>query len=655
MRYLLLTVLFFVATRSLSAGDPHVRDGRYVLTPLASHPDIVTPIGLEFDHKGRLLVIESHTHFAPKNYAGPKADRIRLVEDTDGDGKADRFRTFHEGTVHTMSLLRGPENWIYLATRKRIFRIKDTNNDDVADAEEEIARLDTAGNYPHNGLCGLCFDAAGNLYFGMGENLGEPYKLVGKDVTLTGGGEGGNLYRCRADGAGLEKFSTGVWNPFAICFDPQGRMFTVDNDPDSRPPCRLLQVVRTADYGFQFRFGRQGVHPLQSWNGELPGMLPMLGGTGEAPCDVLPFHGALWVTSWGDNRIERYTLTPAGPVLRAVQDVIIQGDQNFRPVDFAVSPDGTLYFTDWVDKNYTLHGKGRIWKLAAKDPALAAAAWPSLTPAEIQAHSAEKKLDLEMLKNPDATLRQFAISGLAQSAELSTVNFDQLTHPAQRLSLLQAHKWNEKLPDAERDALLGKALADTDADVCLFAVRWIADHDLTALRAKLDGVLKRTPMPASLFQAALAAMDWLDLIKGGGSSKKLRQRGRDQYLVDTLNAQTSPPALRALSLRLLPADNPYLSIERLRSFLKQPDAGLQREAVRALALRKKDDKLAVLAELAAQEDLATALRADAILGLADRAADYKELLTQLAAKGPPAVKAEALRSCLLYTSDAADE
>ena len=52
----------------------------------AAAPDIVHPIGMAFDGRGRLLVIESHTHFRPENYQGPKHDRIRILEDTHGDG-----------------------------------------------------------------------------------------------------------------------------------------------------------------------------------------------------------------------------------------------------------------------------------------------------------------------------------------------------------------------------------------------------------------------------------------------------------------------------------------------------------------------------------------------------------------------------------------
>ena len=81
--------------------------------------------------------------------------------------------------------------------------------------------------------------------------------------------------------------ATGFWNPFHLCVDAFDRLFAVDNDPDSRPPCRLMHIVPDGDYGYRYRNGRKGVHPFTAWNGELPGTLPMTAGTGEAPSGVL--------------------------------------------------------------------------------------------------------------------------------------------------------------------------------------------------------------------------------------------------------------------------------------------------------------------------------------------------------------------------------
>src|SRR5947207_14082586 len=96
---------------------PRAHDSRLVVELFAAEPDIVHPIGVAFDRKGRLLVIESHTHFPREGYQGPKGDRIRVLEDTDGDGKAERFTTFFEGTRKSMSIAVHPDGAVYLATR----------------------------------------------------------------------------------------------------------------------------------------------------------------------------------------------------------------------------------------------------------------------------------------------------------------------------------------------------------------------------------------------------------------------------------------------------------------------------------------------------------------------------------------------------------
>jgi len=141
----LLGVGSFTPPPILGEHMPMLRDPRLKLELFCKDPDIVTPIGATFDRRGRLLVIESHTHQRQKNYTGPKKDRIRIVEDTDGDGKADRYRTFFEGTEATMSLARGSGDWVYVATRMKVFRIRDTTGDDRANEQQTIAQLETRG------------------------------------------------------------------------------------------------------------------------------------------------------------------------------------------------------------------------------------------------------------------------------------------------------------------------------------------------------------------------------------------------------------------------------------------------------------------------------------------------------------------------------
>ena len=337
------------------------------LPTIASDPQIVTPIGLAFDHKGRMLVIESHTHQRPKGYQGPSGDRIRMFADSDGDGRLDRWTTFAEGFRFAMNLLVRDDGGVYVVTRHGVVLLRDMDNDGVAEKQDEILRLETKDDYPHNGLSGIALQPDGKtLLLGLGENHGLPYRLVGTDGTVLTGKDGaGSIFQCALDGHDLRRVATGFWNPFSLCVVPDGRIFAVDNDPDSMPSCRLLQIVWDGDYGFKYQYGRAGNHPLQAWNGELPGTLPMICGVGEAPTTVLPFGGALWVASWGDHRIERYRLVPRGISYGAQRDVIVQGGADFRPTGMAIAPDGSLYIGDWVLKDYPVHGRGRIWRLAA--------------------------------------------------------------------------------------------------------------------------------------------------------------------------------------------------------------------------------------------------------------------------------------------------
>ena len=83
--------LGLLAAGGVSAEPPRVTSDRYELELVAENPEIVTPVGMTFDSAGRLLVVESHTHKRMPDYKGPESDRIRMLSDSDGDGKLDRW------------------------------------------------------------------------------------------------------------------------------------------------------------------------------------------------------------------------------------------------------------------------------------------------------------------------------------------------------------------------------------------------------------------------------------------------------------------------------------------------------------------------------------------------------------------------------------
>jgi putative membrane-bound dehydrogenase-like protein len=610
------------------------------LHEVAAAPDIVTPIAIAFDDRGQLLVIESHTHQRPDDYEGPEHDRIRRMIDRDGDGRAEGFDTFFEGTAQTMSLARGPDGWMYVATRREILRLRDSDQDGRADEQESLIRLITPGDYPHNGLSGLVFAPDGRLVFGLGENLGEPYELVAASgQRCAGEGEGGNVFVCQSDGQDLQRLATGFWNPFGNGFDTMGRLFTVDNDPDASPPCRLLHVVPTGDYGYQFRYGRSGRHPLQAWDAELPATLPMAAGTGEAPCQVVPYRGRLWVTSWGDFRLEAYTLHTRGATCQATQEVIVQGGPRFRPVGLAIAPDGSLYFSDWVDRSYPVHGQGRLWRLTPPADRAADAAFPELSAAERRAdrlrHEADRETLLAAATDDDPYIRQAAIAGLARTNEILKMDLTLLEHPRHRVAALSALRWRAPPQIA---AWLDTMLRDPDDEVCLMSLRVIAEQRKRDRRGSIERLLEqRQPLTTRVGAAALATLSWLD---HGAESKDLSTL--HAQLAKYLNRDDSPPSLRRLALRSLPSDHDALSPARLVELFRR-DSMLRPEIIGILADCGKPGAGEFLAEIACSAECASALRADACAALAAYLPDQMATLQSLLDDADPAVQQEARR------------
>lgn len=502
---------------------PTVNDPELRLQLFAAEPNIVTPVGIAVDKRRRVFVVESHTHFPKKDYPGPKGDLVKMFVDSDNNGEFDNITVFAEGFKSTMNLAFSPRGELYLVHRNGVVILTDRDGDGKSDEQKSIVQMETRGDYPHNGLGGIAFSADGWLYLGTGENLGESYTLKGSDGSShRGGGEGGNVFRYQPDGSKLEHVATGFWNAFALEFNRAGHLFCVDNDPDSRPPCRLIDVVQGGDYGYRFRYGRSGLHAFTAWNGELPGTLPMMAGTGEAPSGVLDcdraalpakYHNGLLVTSWGDHRLEWYRPTPAGASLRAERRDIVQGDETFRPVALAAAPDGSIYFTDWVDRDYSVHGKGRIWKLSSNAPKTKA---PRPEPSRARERMLEltearsaKQFDqlTRALNDDDPFIRSAAVTALARPVFQDQV-LAALTHSnaAIRLGALLAHR---RAGPTNAAQIVTRALGDNDEQVRLAAVLWAGEENLREIVVALPRALASGKVSPELFRAYSAATERL--------------------------------------------------------------------------------------------------------------------------------------------------
>ena len=400
-------------TVHIKKEKPRVNIEGAEISLLIQDPDIVTPTGIAVDSDDRIWVIENHTHVRKDDYPGPDVDRLLIFEgylsSNPENKKVIEYATdFKDG----MSLTLKDNGQVLIATRASIIQFTDLNNDFIADKRDTLIGLESEEKFSHNGMSGLVIGPDNKIYFQCGENFGSEYLMTGTDGTKILGEEreGGSIYRCNMDGSNLERIGTAIWNCFGMTFDPYGNLFSVENDPDSHPPCRLLHIVKGGNYGFEFNHGRDGLSPLTSWFGQIPGTLPMVSGTGEAPCGIMHYDASLFgekiqssllVAAWGDSVIQSYDLVSNGGSFISQPYAFVEGKKNFAPVELAVDSKGGIIISDWASLRYPVHGKGKIWRIS---------------PPPNASEKVQKNDQFQLLNSPYAAIRKNTANEIISSA-----------------------------------------------------------------------------------------------------------------------------------------------------------------------------------------------------------------------------------------------
>lgn len=657
MRFLILPLGFALASGAaeIQLEVPQPADDRLQLALYASNPDIVTPIGAAVDARGRLFVVESHTHLRASSYTGPKHDRIKIFEGLRPDGRAARMSIFADDIDEAMNLAFAPDGTLLVCTAKTVFALPDRDGDGRADRRVTVVSLETKQSYPHSQLLGLTSSADGWLYVSRGNIGGYAYAWVGATgERIEGYGEGGDIVRCRADGSRLERVATGFWNPFDLRFDRQGRLLCVDNDPDSRGPNRLLHIVAGGDYGFRALYGPSGLHPYNAWDGERPGTLPMMAGVGEAPSAVLDlsfaalpaaYRDTVLVTIWGEHALTLVRPRGAGGSQRGTAEVFARGGKYFRPVALAPAPDGAVFLTDWVSKDYPNHGYGRIWRLSAKPgvktvgPAAGAAGSVAApAPADFPALQAA-------LGDADPFVRHGAVMALGRPGFFEQVQGARAHADAHvRLGAWLALRRAD--PPAP-EAMLREGLRDADPRVREVALMWTGDKVLKSLAADVAVSLALPGLRPDFFEVWLATAQILrsDAAERYASRTPGFQIKRpiDAALVEqVVTDERQPAGVRAFALARLPSVDSEALRALLLALARSGETALQIAAIARLASDTANgETLRALRALAFDRAQPAEVRAEAVLALGGRG---DVALAPLLDDPEPAVRVQAARA-----------
>ena len=354
--WLSVLMLLIIFRTSLACGDEakftppemNVPDG-FVVEVVAAPPLVKFPMMGCLDELGRLFIAESHGQNLDKEGLLKAKHRfIRMLEDTDGDGRFDKSTIFADGLVMPEGAVwyRGS---LYVLSSPNLWRFEDTDGDGVADVREKLV-----GEMEFNGKAnqhGAYLGPCGRLYF-SGGTFG--YDLVGSDgkpAYPVGKATAAGVFSCKLDGSDVEIFATGGINPVEVAFSPEGELFTtcpiIDNI-DGRHDA-LIHWIRGATVGPKdFRpppLPQTGYRlpPLSRWGQVAPSGLMMYRGDalGES------YRGRLFATHFNTRTVMSTRIQRHGSTYRSFdEDFLTSPNPDFHPTDIIEDADGSLLLID---------------------------------------------------------------------------------------------------------------------------------------------------------------------------------------------------------------------------------------------------------------------------------------------------------------------
>jgi len=452
----------------------------------ASEPDIGKPINFAFDSKGRMWVSQSFEYpFAAA--PGKGKDRVSILEDTDGDGKADKFTHFDDTLNIPIGILPVQEGAIAFSI-PNVIKYTDADGDGKPESQQQLF-----GPFEYKDTHGMVNNFAegydGWVYGCHGfTNRSNVAGADGDTIHLVSG----NTIRFKKDGSRIEHHTHGRINPFGLAFDELGYLYSTDCHTSP-----LYQLIRGGDY---MQWGKE------EGMGFAPDMKPMeneataLAGIAYYADVHFPeaYRSNFYIGDVVASRVYRnsFHFEGSSPVGKKEADFILSEDPWFRPVDVKLGPDGALYIADFYNSiigHYEVpldHPKrdrvsGRIWRVTYKGKAGKPVDWTQATVQELL-----KALNADNIRN-----RMTAASELADR-----IGKDAVTPVKERL--------NDK-DISPREYVLGLWVLHRLGAVNDDMIRAAAVHPDTAIRVHVLRILaeQQVASPAGYTIAANALGD----------------------------------------------------------------------------------------------------------------------------------------------------
>jgi putative heme-binding domain-containing protein len=377
------------------------RDG-FEINLFAGEADgLVKPIQFAWDERGRLWALCAPSYpqlipgIAPNDY-------ILICEDTDGDGRADKFVRFAEQLVMPTGLALG-DGGVYVCQSTQLIHLSDTDGDGKADSRRVIFSGFGTGD-SHQMINSLCWGPDGRLWFTQGLHI---FSTIETPWGLSKCSQTG-IWRMNPRTLELQSFlgnAAATENAWGVGFDDWGQAFY---DPGNQPNAVYLNPA-LAPVPSQYLTKNQYAPVGSLAVSKSKGMEIEFIGSRHLPDDL---QGLMVKSIYMASYVDLHELIDDGSGFRSLPrgELITSSSPLFRPLETKVGPDGAIYFCDWCNPiigHYQAsyrdpqrdHTHGRIWRMALKDrPAAKAPALDKMSPAEL----------IDQLASPERWVRQQA-------------------------------------------------------------------------------------------------------------------------------------------------------------------------------------------------------------------------------------------------------
>ena len=459
---------------------------------VAAEPMVRQPVAIEFDDRGRLWVIQYLQYPNPAGLnrvkvdrfsrtaydrtpepppRGPKgSDRVTILEDTDGDGRADRAHDFLSDLNLASGIAFG-YGGVFILQAPYLLFYPDRDKDDRPDCDPEVLLSGFGMEDAHSVANSLTWGPDGWLYGLQGSTV--TARVRGHEFQQ-------GVWRYHPRNRRFELFCEGGGNMWGLDFDERGQLFASTNVGGSA----MLHGVQGGYYWKSFgkhgplhnpyTFGYFEHVPQHDFRG---GHVTVGGLFYEADTWPAEWRGRYIAADLLGHAIHWHEVSALGSTFQARQkgDLLIANDTWFAPSDMTLGPDGAVYVADWHDKR-TAHpdpdadwdrSNGRIVAITAKG------AKPAISPDLASASTAEL---VALLRHPNTWYRRRARRMLAERrAEdatrtlIQTVIEKQGTEALEALWALQGSVWID-------ESLAPRLLAHRDASIRCWIVRLIGDQ-----------------------------------------------------------------------------------------------------------------------------------------------------------------------------------